>query len=112
MFMVWERGDLEDITLEVPDCEGEELNDDGEPIVRYESEEEYESYVIQLCSLSKLHRNIFARCIKKIETYYLSLGIDVLFKQHPKLEQYLMDNFDNKLVARVCLSHNPGVPKC
>ena len=47
MFMKWQRGDLEDITLEVPDCEEEELDDDGEPIVRYESEEEYELYVIQ-----------------------------------------------------------------
>ena len=107
-----QKGDLEDITLEVPGCEEEELDDNGEPIVRYESEEEYKSYVIHLFSLSGCHCNVSVRRIKKIETYYLSLGIEVLFKQHPKLERYLTGNFDDKLVARVCLSHNTGVPKC
>jgi hypothetical protein len=106
MLMRWQRGDLEGITLEVP-SEEEGFDADGEPIVRYESEEEYESYVLQLCNLLKGHCNLFARRIQKIETYYLSLGVDVLFKRHPKLEQYLRETFDDKLVARVCFPHNP-----
>jgi len=45
----------------------------------------------------------WARCIAKIERYYSSLGVDLLFKHHPKLEEYLKQNFDDKLVGLVCL---------
>ena len=106
MLMMWQRGELENITLEVP-SEEEELDDDREPIVRYESEEEYKSYVLLLCSLSNGGCDRLARRVAKVEVYHMSLGVEVLFKQNPKLEQYLRESFDDKLVAKVCFFPSP-----
>lgn len=107
MLMMWQKGELENITLdlEVP-SEEEELDDDGEPIVSYESEEEYKLYVLLLCGLLNSCFDHLARRINNIEIYYVSLGVEVLFKQHPKLEQYLRESFDDKLVAKVCFCHS------
>lgn len=108
MLMMWQKGELENITLnlETP-SEEEELDDDREPIVRYESEEEYKSYVPLLCGLLNGCCDRLARRINNIEIYYVSLGVEVLFKQHPRLEQYLRESFDDKLVAKVCNCHSP-----
>ena len=45
----------------------------------------------------------WARRIEKIERYYSSLGVDLLFKHHPKLEEYLRQSFDDGLVGLVRL---------
>jgi len=45
----------------------------------------------------------WARRIAKIERYYSSLGVNLPFKHHPKLEEYLKQSFDDKLVGLVCL---------
>jgi hypothetical protein len=45
MLLAWQRGDLEDTTLSDSDCDEEEEVDDGEPMVKYTTEDEYQSYV-------------------------------------------------------------------
>lgn len=108
---MWQKGELENITLDLmAPSEEEELDEDGEPIVKYESEEEYKLYVLLLRDLSNDRCDHLVRRIKNIEIYYVSLGVEVLFKQHPKLEQYLTESFDDKLVAKVCICHSLRCP--
>ena len=45
MLLAWQGGDLEGTTLIDSDCDKEEEDDDGEPMVKYTTEEEYQSYV-------------------------------------------------------------------
>jgi hypothetical protein len=47
------------------------------------------------------------RRIGKIEMHYSLLSVEYLFERHPRLEEYLKEDFDDKLVAGVRLaSHN------
>lgn len=46
---------------------------------------------------------LLPRRIEKIETYYSSLGIDVLFKHIPKLQQHMRAKYDDDLVTEVQL---------
>jgi hypothetical protein len=41
MLLAWERGELEETTLSDSDCDEEECDDDGEPMVKYSTEEQY-----------------------------------------------------------------------
>jgi hypothetical protein len=45
MLMAWQGGDLEETTLSDSDCDAEEEDGNGEPVVKYTTEEEYQSYV-------------------------------------------------------------------
>ena len=45
MLLAWQGGDLEGMTLIDSDCNEEEEDDDREPMVKYTTEEEYQSYV-------------------------------------------------------------------
>jgi hypothetical protein len=42
---MWQQGELEETTLSDSDCDEEEGDDDGEPIAKYTTEEQYQSYV-------------------------------------------------------------------
>ena len=44
MLMAWQGGDLE-TTLSDSGCDEEEEDGDGEPVVKYTTEEEYQSYI-------------------------------------------------------------------
>jgi hypothetical protein len=46
--------------------------------------------------------------MERLERHYAALGVEVLFKHHPKLEAYLSEAYDDKLVSSVRLpSHIP-----
>jgi hypothetical protein len=45
MLFKWQRGELDENTLSDSDNDEDEDNDDGEPIVRYATEEQYRTYV-------------------------------------------------------------------
>jgi len=46
--------------------------------------------------------------MERLETYYATLGIELLFGRHPRLEEYLAERYDDELVSSVCLlSYNP-----
>jgi hypothetical protein len=45
--------------------------------------------------------------MERLEKHYAALGVEVLFKNHPKLEEYLRERYDDELVSSVCSSlHN------
>jgi hypothetical protein len=44
------------------------------------------------------------RRMERLEKHYVALGIELLFKSHPKLEEYLRERYDDKLVSEVCSS--------
>jgi hypothetical protein len=39
--------------------------------------------------------------MKRIETHYSNLSVNILFKHHPRLEESLGQKYDDKLVTRV-----------
>jgi hypothetical protein len=39
--------------------------------------------------------------MKRLASHYSSLGVDVLFKYHPTLEEYLGQEYDDDLISRV-----------
>jgi hypothetical protein len=46
----------------------------------------------------------------KLERHYTALGVEVLFRHHPKLEEYLKGEFDETLVSKVRLPfHIPSL---
>jgi hypothetical protein len=47
MLLAWKGGDLENTALSDSDSDGEDGNDDGEPVARYSTEEQYKEYVPQ-----------------------------------------------------------------
>jgi hypothetical protein len=46
----------------------------------------------------------------RLERHYAALGVDVLFRHHPKLEEYLKEEFDETFISSVrYLFHMPGI---
>jgi hypothetical protein len=39
--------------------------------------------------------------MERLANHYMALGIEVLFKRHPRLEDYLRASYDDGLVAKV-----------
>jgi len=40
--------------------------------------------------------------MERIESYYITLSVELFLKQHPHLEEYLKATSDDKLVSAVC----------
>ena len=56
MFLEWQAGELEDVTLEDSGC-GQDEPSDGEHAVTYETEEAYRSYVIEFHTVPQNSRD-------------------------------------------------------
>jgi hypothetical protein len=48
MLLAWERAELEETALSDSDCDEEGTGDDGEPVVKYATEKQYQEYVLHL----------------------------------------------------------------
>jgi hypothetical protein len=55
MLLAWQRGELEDTTLSESDSDEEEYDDNGEPTVRYATEDQYMLYVPKPAPLLTSH---------------------------------------------------------
>jgi hypothetical protein len=44
------------------------------------------------------------RRMERLGMHYAALSVELLFKHHPRLEEYLAERYDDKLVTTVCLS--------
>jgi hypothetical protein len=55
MLLAWERAELEETALSDSDCDEEGTVDNGEPVVKYATEEQYQGYVSHLTPPSATH---------------------------------------------------------
>ena len=107
MLLAWQKGQLDEAALSDSDCDEEGSDDEGEPKARYATEEQYKTCVPLLARLpirqyaAEMH---WHRRMKRLETHYSALSVEVLFKTHPDLRDYLEKGFDDDLVSEVRLS--------
>ena len=45
---------------------------------------------------------LLSRYVERVLKHYSSLGVELLFERHPKVEEYLVQKFDEDLVTCVC----------
>ena len=102
MLLAWQKSELEDFVLSDSDCDdGDESNSDGEPTVKYGTEEEYILYVPPPCSIANRLQTHLSRRMERVQTHYMVLGVETLFSHNPKLQEHLVAKYDGKLVASV-----------
>ena len=102
MLLRWQPEESEGDTLSDSEDDGDGLDDNGEPIVRYATEEQYRSYVPSPPLPSQITDAEEPRRMDKIESHYATLGAKLFLEANPDLENYLSENVDEKLVSRVC----------
>src|SRR6266478_1831761 len=85
MLLAWRQADLEDTTLSDSECD-EEVDDNGEPMVKYATEKQYQAYVPPDLPFIGMPSSSPPRRMMRLEKHYSVLGIEAFFKCHPRLE--------------------------
>ena len=101
MLLNWQDGHLETADLSDSDGDDNEGNNDGEPVARYATEEQYDQYVPPPIPQLVDNTNHLCRRMKRIEDHHMSLSVTALFKDHQDLETSLRANVDGSFVTQV-----------